>query len=984
MSQHDGDVGHAGLVKIYHLPSYSGARLLLSSDCITTSISMLGTGLMGPVDISPSPNFALFKSHKTFPRRKAQTDARTLPQPFGLKYSQVHDDQDSYKSSQKIRSWIPEPLAPHVAPDHDLPLTPPINMQDHEEERWNEERTHTNVNLSSQQKSSDRGGMSTPTLQHRPLTPETTPPRLYNVVRPLDPPLTSRDPSLRTESFETARETLSTDGSPVMESTLMFPARRSWLKQAEQAKSRDFRLGLDLESEDDDPTPTDIKPKHSLKKYDFNNGNTAWSAEKGTANGLGIKTRDDDIASGDLRLKKLRNRQRMHALPLPRGLKTDEETVSLVPRALSLRQRVEKCQQNLSPSTERFAEQIDWPLKGETIDIDNKLREVDLRRLSLASASSTVVEAMVFDTPPQRRKTLRHTGKIPATNSDNAQAGHSNRSSLISTSSVRRRLPRNSWTPEREREQRRSDATDASGSVNSIVSRVRQATVPVIHVPKRGSSLRSLALGGENDSKTISLTSPRQQLTRPTTAPEASTEYFDLPRHERRRISALIPSALTKSEGRMLKETQSAQDEQASNEIPKGISAPSASIPSFQGQQGQPQPALHLSEPADPQGVTPDRYVTGEWSALRPQSALFTPFSLRSAHSSTPGTLEVNEATAISIYPHTNKSILVIQQMTGGDPNDPPGHSAIIAANANIALPGIVAPTMIHETRQAIQSPLKNPRAPPQPPDFKLIPPTPLNGPPTDESNSQQSPTSPTKARLNRPVAMMKRALSARRYSESFISPLSRSLSRRNSINNRRPSIGGDLDSRLHPFWRPRGFWDDLSDSSSDSDSDFGNVTNFTDARVSRKNIAPEISSSQPVTRSASLTRRFATSFSRKTSKNHSPYNYIRIQSQTLSDGSQEPVPPRKKYSFASLDNNRSYEFLPQSARQRDGAPMPRLGYRVQFIGLKGLAEKMEKAKVRREEGRRERAREKLRGSIGVVRLGDSGLVSGGCHDLRR
>lgn len=943
---------------------------------------MLGTDLVGPVDISPSPNFALFKSHKTFPRRKAQTDARTLSQSFALKHSQVHEDQDSYKSSHKIRSWIPEPSAPHVTPDHDLPLTPPINMQDHEEERWTEERTHADGKLNSQQKSSDRGGISTPTLQHRPLTPETTPPRLNNVVRPLDLPLTSRDPSLRTESFETARETLSPDGSLVMESPLMLPARRSWLKQAEQAKSRDFGLGMDLESEDDDPTPTDKKPKYSLKKYDFNNGNTAWSAGKGTANGMGIKTGDDDIVGGDLRLKKLRNRQRMLTLPLPLGLKTDEETVSLVPRALSLRQRVEKCQQNLSPSTERFAEQIDWPLRAETIDIDNKLREVDLRRFSQASASSTVVEAMVFDTPPQRRKTLRHTGKIPATNSDNAQSGHSNRSSLISTSSVRRRLPRNSWTPERE--QRRSDATDASRSVNSIVSKVRQAAVPVIHVPKRGSSLRSLALGGGNDSKTISLTSPRQQLTRPTTAPEASTEYFDLPRHERPRISALIPSALTKSEERMLKETQAAQDEQASNEISKGISVPSASIPASQGQQGQPQPVLHLSEPADPQGVTPDRYVTGEWSALRPQSALVTPFSLRSAHSSTPGTLEVNEATAISIYPHTNKSILVIQQMTGADPNDPPGHSAIIAANANIALPGTVAPTLIHETRQAINSPLKNPRAPPQPPDFKLIPPTPLNGPPTEESNSQQSPTSPTKARLNRPVAMVKRALSARRYSESFISPLSRSLSRRNSINSRRPSIGDDPDSRLHPFWRPRGFWDDLSDSSSDSDSDFGNVPNCTDVRVSRKNHAPDISSSQPITRSMSLTRRFATSFSRKTSKNHSPYSYIRSQSRSLSDGSQEPAPPRKKYSFASLDNNRSYEFLPQLARQRDGVPMPQLGYRVQFMGLKGLAEKMEKAKVRREEGRRERAREKLRGSIGVVRLDDSRLVSGGCHDLRR
>ena len=940
------------------------------------------TDLMRPVDISPSPNFALFKSHKTFPRRKAQTNARTPSHSFGLKQSQVHEDQDSYKSSQRIRSWIPEPSAPQVAPDHDLPLTPPINMQDHEDERWAEERIHADGKLSSQPKSSDRGGMSTPIIQHQPLTPETTPPRLSNVIHPLDPPLMSRDPSLRTESFETARETLSTDGSLSMESPSMPSARRSWFKQPEHAKSRDFGLGLDLESEDDDPTPTDVKPKYSLKKYDFKNGNTLWSVEKGIANGLGIKPGDDDVASGDLRLKKLRNRQRMPTHPLPRGLKTDEETVSLVPRALSLRQRVEICHQNLSPSTERFAEQIDWPLRGEAIDIDSKLREVDLRRFSQVSASSTVVEAMVIDTPPQRRKTLRHTGKIPATNSDNTQTGHSNRSSLISTSSVHRRLPRNSVTPERE--QRRGDATDASGTVNSIVSRARQVNVPVIHVPIRGSSLRSLAPGGWNISKTISLTSPRQQLTRPTTAPEASTEYFGLPRHKHRRISAFIPSASMKSEGRVLKETQSAQDEQESKEISKVISIPSASISSSQGQQGQPQPVLHLSEPADPQGVASDRYVTGEWSALRPQSALVTPFSLRSAHSSTPGTLEVNEATAISIYPHTNKSILVIQQMTEGDPNDPPSNSAVIAANANIALPGTVAPTLIHEARQALNSPLKNPRAPPQPPDFKLIPPTPLNGPPTEESNSQQFPASTAKNRLNRPVAMMKRALSARRYSESFVSPLSRSLSRRNTINSRRPSVGDDPDSRLHPFWRPRGFWDDLSDSSSDSDSDFGNVPNYTDVRVSRKNHVPDVSSSQPITRSTSLTRRFATSFIRKTSNNHSPYNYIRSHAQSLDDGSQEPAPPQTKKSFASLDNNRCYEFLQQPARQRDGVSMPLLGYRVQFTGLKGLTEKMEKAKVRRDESRKERAREKLRGSIGVVRLGDSGLVSGGLHDLRR
>lgn len=72
---------------------------------------------------------------------------------------------------------------------------------------------------------------------------------------------------------------------------------------------------------------------------------------------------------------------------------------------------------------------------------------------------------------------------------------------------------------------------------------------------------------------------------------------------------------------------------------------------------------------------------------------------------------------------------------------------------------------------------------------------------------------------------------------------------------------------------------------------------------------------------------------------------------------------------YEDADANRSYEFIqPEQASELvRGSTMPRLGYPVQFVGLKGLAERMEKRKERRREGKRERLREKLRGGGGVV-----------------
>ena len=376
---------------------------------------------------------------------------------------------------------------------------------------------------------------------------------------------------------------------------------------------------------------------------------------------------------------------------------------------------------------------------------------------------------------------------------------------------------------------------------------------------------------------------------------------------------------------------------------------------------GQAQAILHLSDPSDANGVNLDRAKSGEWSALRPRSALFTPFSLRSAHSSTPGTLEVNEATAISIYPHTNKSILVIQEMPGNGLSET---SAIIAGNANIALPVPPPPVVIEEFPTRPHVPLQNPREPPKPPDLNIIPPTPSNGPRTPEADLQLPQSSP-KNRLSGTISVVKRAISTRRYSAPSVLPRYQSLVRNNTVPSRhRSGVGSAQDHNLHPFWRPRGFWDGLSDDS-DSDTEFGNsghLAGVPSQVTPRSQLGGSLSSRLPLTRqlsrSASLTRRLAGSFGLNKTGNHHARPRMEHWLRTPTG---EPTPDN------STPSDRTRTSTQLGRRYSVGA-MPHPGSRLPFLKFTALAQKVEKALNSREEGKREKVREKLRGSIDVIR----------------
>lgn len=197
--------------------------------------------------------------------------------------------------------------------------------------------------------------------------------------------------------------------------------------------------------------------------------------------------------------------------------------------------------------------------------------------------------------------------------------------------------------------------------------------------------------------------------------------------------------------------------------------------------------------------------------------------------------LEVSEATAVSIYPHNNHSLLVVQQVARTNSNSnstsnatSPHRRAVSSPPPSRELsPPMLALNPATPPQQMIDSgangfgfvdsPLKNPRKPPEPPAFKIIPPTPaqeFERDPMIESAIASNPPRPTRRQ-----SLAKRA---RRYSDTILNPIlarTTSVARRNMANRQGPTVENARqakDNNLHPFWRPRGFWDDFDSESED------------------------------------------------------------------------------------------------------------------------------------------------------------------------
>lgn len=231
-------------------------------------------------------------------------------------------------------------------------------------------------------------------------------------------------------------------------------------------------------------------------------------------------------------------------------------------------------------------------------------------------------------------------------------------------------------------------------------------------------------------------------------------------------------------------------------------------------------------------------------------SAKATPFSQASVETTGTSSADIGEARAVSMVPHKIRSV-VIRPSEGSD-GEQRSPATIRPDRPTITTTEVDGVTQVHEMEPAtpsqarssledVDSPLRNPRIPPEPPAIQFIPATPSGLTPSEEKakmlgNFYEEDLEEKPARS---PSVVRRALGKRRQSSRSPSParkarpsflartfsLSRNVRKDTTefpdpdymINSSEPD---DIDeTRLHPDWRPsyfRGYDDD------DDDYDYG------------------------------------------------------------------------------------------------------------------------------------------------------------------
>ena len=342
--------------------------------------------------------------------------------------------------------------------------------------------------------------------------------------------------------------------------------------------------------------------------------------------------------------------------------------------------------------------------------------------------------------------------------------------------------------------------------------------------------------------------------------------------------------------------------------------------------------------------------LPGGWESLRPPSFLNTPYSQPSGTSASPGPVETGEARTVNYFPHNNKSLQLIEkhpltesvaakkarQLIANEPQTPSTlydskrDSQNTAVNHSLSTPSTTRRSL------TVDSPLRNPRQPPEPPPVKIVPPPSHKVSEDDQDVPGEQP--------NQETQLLSRQRKRQR-SESFIKTLTRNFSLKNARNRK---SGQDLDSQLHPFWRPRGFWDGIDDGGNEEATD--KPTPDRQPASNSLGIPQDRAIGGPTSIPRSIT---AGSPSRRTWR----------PPQTLNSPS----------SHSSLSKLRAI-----SGHKNKMYRIPGLPAHFRILGLRDIQDRLVMARARREDEMRERRREDLRARIGkgVIATGDSRFIT--------
>ena len=747
---------------------------------------------------------------------------RLIPGPFSDSESTSEDDDDSTDYTFSVRH-SPKSLNSSHRATHRLPPTPPSQDSDSCHEPLLDPSMIPEEGQSPAHTSNMRASMRTPT--HDPPTPEITPPQTQKRLRPPRPSLQSTQSLSQAESFVTARENQYSAASS--RSTLQLLDAEQNLKQQHVPRSNlypangasDFR-NLDYNGT---ATPTQTSPlpentkrringiKKERKVFDEVDSNEEALADDFQSefrrNVTVKRYRPRKENQSPAKAPSKRDTSVNHRKPLTGSSLTDEQS-------------------QLPTEKDSIEDQGDWQTQVNDV-LYTHIRDQKLKRLSAASGTSTIVEAIVLSGPSKPVQNLRHTGRNLALRDD------------FLASDARSRVASESTAVQQHRLRHRKSPIPVRGGGDSATWKFRAVSSPELSAKTtrqtEGSEVLDFAARTRNGQGSGQLLSIAQVDT------AKFSHHDDLVKN----VSAYEVLPRVNAEDRSRSDrpnfgvrtgwNRSFKDQDLLSPERKPLKERYRKLSNAESTFSDDARPAEQHKPSG--SVSSVEYVPrGSFSTSRRRSSLDpshllpsnTPLSQQSQWSDRTDTLEVSEARAINIYPHNNNSLVVVQQRAGNIlAVESMPQVAVTGSHILRDEPGrptfkaIIESPMDDSTKSLpqINSPLTNPRAAPQPPMIKFIPATPNEEVDRQLVPHEVVPEAPPKAEtpLTRRQSLAKRA---RRYSESFIGPL-RTLS---SSSRRRYTyvVRDDRPANLHPFWRPRGFWDDFDSDEDDYYDDEG------------------------------------------------------------------------------------------------------------------------------------------------------------------
>ncbi|RFU74405.1 hypothetical protein TARUN_7835 [Trichoderma arundinaceum] len=817
---------------------------------------------------------------------------RVLPRPHN---DQAHDGSRRMTQNSNLARGAPVPRSstPHpvlspqplkhqlrrMGTGPDLPPTPP---------------THSNASSSSQSAvpsspTSTENSVrlpnvvanrppATPPDQRGPPTPDVTPPHPASLAKVPRPSIKDRmasgstmGPESRAESFITAREEVTSSEDEAMR-TPGWPPTASATSQATITRSANAHAAnIDVErpttpldrtaTKDAAPERGDHTPKAKAKSTEPVD-RQASAPEAG-------HSRDARLSSAIMSHKtQYQRRPSGVSRPILHHGPVVEDNVSVAPTDATKAVRKMRLEEAapVTSSSKRHEDQKPAKLVHPQVEATAK-REA--RPLSTSSQStSTVVEVLLVDGPPKRQRTLRHMRKqstLRDATDTREDAGPVAHEANLHEAPKPRKVTQ---SPKLEPSDRESYISAVTHSTNrSISSRTarreiwKSGAIPVVIVPDRRSSrgpksrepsLRSTSSRHSDKAKSIKSASASAPSPSANSGPvferparrsraysesDGSERTIDFPPTIPQRSSSL--SAPTSRNGSRagsvnassVKVHSAAIEQQPNRHFSQEVRIICPSTPSLPAASPE-MNDLEREETCDSLGVDQHDDVL----SVRKIPLRNTPFSVASMETCATAP-ELVEALAVHMFPHQNSSVLMV------DHSNRPSEAAATAAKRMSSPPKLMnsyermpfTPPQKMLSSLEVDSPLRNPRAPPQPPKhppaINFIPATPSGMTPAAERVILQGNYFESlKEKPPRRPSIVRRAFSRRRHSIDYV-PSSRgagflartfSLSRRNrddsDISLYRDNDKPTEEDKLHPFWRPQWISDEDSEPMSDDE----------------------------------------------------------------------------------------------------------------------------------------------------------------------